>query len=108
MLPFLEWRHLVEGWYKTKQFKLMHLSSRKRLEAKGYIRLPSGSYYLWMKKEDFDEAINTGALVKNYYEQYLPTMIVLETEDEKNKKKKILEPTLAFKQFSEKYEKMYS
>jgi len=81
MLPLDKYVLLIKEWAKNKQFSIMRQSATKRLEAKGYIDLGIGSWYRFIHKEWFDNAVKEGIIKKSENGQWLPPVDFIEEKE---------------------------
>jgi hypothetical protein len=105
----------IREWAKNKDWKSIRISSTKRLEAKGYIDLGSGSYFRFIHKEWFDKAVKEGIIIKSKDGKWLPIIEMEESYDtvarrgrdvvKKNVHTRISSQTgIKLREFNERYE----
>lgn len=72
MLTTEEFQAQIKEWKKSDRWDLIRASSKKRLEAKGYIDLGAGSFVRWIEPEWFEEAKRRGVIAQDKYGQWIP------------------------------------
>ena len=81
MLSPVDYKKQIILWAKNSRWDLIRASSAKRLEAKGYIKLPMGSLFSMIHKDWFDKAKNRKLIEQNAHGQWLPVVHIDEVQE---------------------------
>lgn len=80
MLTTEEFRTQIKAWVKEGKMETVRQSATKRLQAKGYMDLGTGSFARWIEREWFEEGKKRGVISQDNYGNWIPVISAREEE----------------------------